>query len=134
MADKSKGVLIARDVAAIDQAALKARSRSGYAHRKAHGARAADSHPVVDAPFPNAVARAIQGLDAITPQTEALTKTLNRLADEVRDGKRTLENAQAEADRLFPGVDSDTIDLSRIMTSGQAMDSSLTLSQVIDSL
>ena len=134
MANNDKGVLIARDVAAIDQAALKARSRSGYAHRKAHSARATDSHPVVDAPFPNAVARAIQGLDAITLQTEALTKTLNRLADEVRDGKRTLENAQAEADRLFPGVDSDTIDLSRIMASGQAMDSGLTPSQVIDSL
>lgn len=134
MANNDKGVLIARDVAAIDQAAVKARSRSGYARRKAHSARATDSHPVVDAPFPNAVARAIQGLDAITPPTEALTKTLNRLADEVRDGKRTLENAQAEADRLFPGVDSDTIDLSRTMASGQAMDSGLTLSQVIDSL
>lgn len=134
MAKPSKGVLIARDCTALDQAAVKARSRSGYARRKAHSARATDSHPVVDAPFPNAVARAIQGLDAITSQTEALTKTLNRLADEVRDGKRTLENAQAEADRLFPGVDSDTIDLSRIMASGQAMDSGLTFSQIIDSL
>lgn len=134
MANNDKGVLVARNVCALDQAAVKARSRSGYARRKAHSARATDSHPVVDAPFPNAVARAIQGLNAITSQTEALTKTLNRLADEVRGGKRTLENAQAEADRLFPGVDSDTIDLSRIMASGQAMDSGLTFSQIIDSL
>lgn len=134
MADNSKGILVGRDIMALDQAAVKARSRYFYDQRKAHSARATDAYPVVSEPFPNAVARAIQGLDAISPQTEAMSKTLDLLIDEVRAGKRTLENAQREADRLFPGIDSDTIDLSRIMASGQAMDSGLTLSQIIDSL
>ena len=188
MADKSKGILVARNVCALDIAATKARARSFYAKRKtktnprlasaiqvAHAVLAygMDSRPVNPTGHPNAktiipigerpqgfsrpqvsssvgselphpglpdshsdVTEALRALDAVNPQTVKLDAALTRLADEVRAGKRTLENAQAEAKRMFPGVDADSIDISRLVAGAEAVaqDAGLTIQQIINSL
>lgn len=184
MADKSKGILVARNVCALDIAATKSRSRTFYSKRKSNprlasaikianavqaygmdansrsptghpnektitpiserpqGFTRTDLIPVVgdELPHPGAPARhndvsdALRALDAVNPQAEKMAAALAKLADEVVAGKRTPESAQAEAKRMFPGVDSDSIDLSHVTTDAQATDSGLSVQQIIDSL
>ena len=189
MADSSKGVLIARDVCALDIAATKARARSFYTKRKTKtnprlasaievaqavqayamdyaGPNDPSGHPNAktiipigerpqgfsrpqvphsvgsELPHPGLpdshsdVTEALRALDAVNPQTVKLDAALTRLADEVRAGKRTLENAQAEAKRMFPGVDADSIDISRLVAGAEAVaqDAGLTIQQIINSL
>lgn len=189
MSSQSKGILVGRNLRALDQAAIKARSRSFYAQRKTQtnprlasaievaqavqayamdyaGANDPSGHPNAKTIIPigempqgfsrpkvsnpvgselprpglpashNDVTAALRALDAVNPQTVKLDAALTRLADEVRAGKRTLENAQAEAKRLFPGVDADSIDISRLVAGAEAVaqDAGLTVQQIIDSL
>lgn len=190
MADNSKGKLVGRNIQALDQAAVKARSRTFYAKRKTQtnprlssvievangvlqamamdyaGPRDPSGHPnaktiipIGERPqgfsrpqvplhvgselpnpglpvSPNDVTVALQALDALDPQIEKMDAALAKLADEVRAGKRTLENAQAEAKRMFPGIDSDNIDIARLMAGTEAManDAGITVQQIIDSL
>lgn len=163
MSSQSKGILVGRNLHALDQATIKARSRTFYSKRKSNPRLASaikianavlaygmDDNsrspsgliPVVDDELPrpgaparhNDVSDALRALDAVNPQAEKMAAALAKLADEVVAGKRTPESAQAEAKRMFPGVDSDSIDLSHVTTDAQATDSGLTVQQIIDSL
>lgn len=189
MSSQSKGILVGRNLRALDQAAIKARSRSFYAQRKTQtnprlasaievaqavqayamdyaGPNDPSGHPNAktiipigerpqgfsrpqvshsvgsELPHPGLpashsdVTEALRALDAVNPQTVKMDAALTRLADEVRAGKRTLENAQAEAKRMFPGVDADSIDISRLVagTEAVAQDAGLTVQQIINSL
>lgn len=189
MSSQSKGILVGRNLRALDQAAIKARSRSFYAQRKTQtnprlssaievakavqayamdyaGPNDPSGHPNAKTIIPigerpqgfsrpqvphsvgnelprpglpvrrNDVTTALQALDAVDSGFEKMVTTLAKLADEVRAGKRTLENAQAEAKRMFPGVDADSIDISRLVAGAEAVaqDSGLTVQQIINSL
>lgn len=136
MADSSKGVLIARDVCALDIAATKARARSFYAKRKTK------TNPRLASAIQVAHAVLAYGMDSrpVNPTGHPNAKTIIPIGERPQGFSRPQVSSSVDIELPRPGLPASHNDVTAALrtldagTEAVAQDAGLTIQQIINSL
>lgn len=137
MADSSKGVLIARDVCALDIAATKARARSFYAKRKTKtNPRLASAIKIANAVQAYAMDYAVPN----DPSGHPNAKTIIPIGEMPQGFSRPQVSSSVDIELPRPGLPASHNDVTAALrtldagTEAVAQDAGLTIQQIINSL